>query len=219
MSEAMRRSRAHRSRCWIATSRASSARHWLAAPEPDHFLLIDPDAEVRQILLAEVAALTHLPVREIAPHDAGLREALPGAVPLCRPSKTKMVRAALPPGIELITLPIRSANRWLGAQMPPQDGLLVGIVSHWPEFVAIAQAMLIAAGIENEALVCRDARKPNWQRGLERVSGILCDVYTAKSGKLPKNVKAVVFPLLAEGAGEELRRFSPESSGITVTAS
>ena len=185
---------------------------WLATPEPDHFLLIDPDVELRQILVAEIAALTDLPVREMAPDDAGLREALPGAVPLCRPSKTKMVRAALPAGTELITLPIRSANQWLGSQMPPQDGLLVAIVSHWPEFVATAQAMLIAAGLESDALLCRDARRPHWQRGLERVSGILCDVYTAKSGKLPAKVSVVVFPILAEGAEVELRKFSPTHS-------
>ncbi len=191
---------------------------WLAAPEPDHFLLIDPDAELRQILLAEIAALIDMPVREIALDDAGLRDALPGAVPLCRPSKTKMVRAALPPGTELTTLPIRSANQWLGSRMPKQDGLLVAIVSHWPEFVSTAQAMLIAAGFESDALLCRDARRPHWQRGMERASGILCDVYTANSGKLPKKVQTVVFPLLADGAGEELSRFSPAHSSREATA-
>ena len=35
---------------------------WIAAPPPDHFVLIDPDAELRQILLAEIGQITNIPV-------------------------------------------------------------------------------------------------------------------------------------------------------------
>ena len=179
---------------------------WLAAPEPDHFLLIDPDPELRQILLTELDALALLPARAAAP-EAITPDLLHGAVPLCRPSQTAQVRAALPIGTELTTLPIRSANKWLAARLPATGGLLIAIVSHWPEFVLQAQAMLIAAGIESDALLCRDARKPRWQRGLEGAAGILCDAYTARHAKLPGKVQTVVFPLLAETVADELRRF------------
>ena len=36
-----------------------------------------------------------------------------GAIPLCRPSQERNVRTVVPVGVELITLPIRSANAWL----------------------------------------------------------------------------------------------------------
>jgi GntR family transcriptional regulator len=180
---------------------------WLAAPEPDHFLLIDPDPQLRQILLTELEALALLPTRAADP-AALTPDLLRAAVPLCRPSQTALVRAALPIGTELTTLPIRSANKWLAARLPATGGLLIAIVSHWPEFVLQAQAMLIAAGIDSDALLCRDARKPRWQRGLEGAAGILCDAYTARHARLPANVQKVVFPLLAENAADELHRFT-----------
>jgi DNA-binding transcriptional regulator YhcF (GntR family) len=181
---------------------------WLAAPAPDHFLLIDPDAELRQILLAEIGRAAEMPVRGASPDELNA-ESLRGAVPLCRPSKTKLVRALLPAGIELVTLPIRSANTWLAPWLPAPKGLLIGVASHWPEFLTTARTMLIAAGFPAEALIFRDPRKPRWQRGLEQASAILCDVYTARNARLPKEVHLIEFALLADGAKGDLKRFAP----------
>ncbi len=181
---------------------------WLAAPEPDHFLLIDPDPELRQILIAEIEAVGVMPVRGASVEELCDPELLRGSVALCRPSKTDLIRSALPVGVELTTLPIRSATSWLAPWLPVPQGILVAVVSHWPEFLTIARTMLIATGLPTEALVFRDARKPRWQRGLEQASGILCDAYTAKYSRLPKDVRVVVFPLLAEAALVDLKRFS-----------
>ncbi len=181
---------------------------WLAAPAPDHLLLIDPDPELRKILLAEMAKVASLPVRGVSPEELDA-ETLRGAVPVCRPSKEKLVRGALPAGVELVTLPIRSATSWLAPWLPAPKGVLVGVASHWPEFLTTARTMLIAAGLPSEALVFRDARKARWQRGLEQASAILCDAHTAETGKLPKGVHAIVFSVLADGARAELSRFGP----------
>ena len=78
---------------------------WIAAPPPDHFVLIDPDADAREILLTEIRKLTTGRPSEISVEEAAKPEALLAAIPLCRPSKTKIVRAVLPAGMELITLP------------------------------------------------------------------------------------------------------------------
>ena len=182
--------------------------HWLAAPEPDHFLLIEPDSAVRQILLTELAALTPLPIQAISPEEI-TRETLHAAIPLCRPSQAKLIRAALPIGTELTTLPIRSANQWLSAQAAPPKGVLIAVVSHWPDFLTRAQTMLIAVGLSPDALLFRDTAKPRWQRGLDAVAGILCDAYTAANTKLPPNARVIVFPLLAPETAEELRRLAP----------
>ncbi len=180
---------------------------WLVAPPPDHLLLIDPDAELRQILLAEIAALTSWPVTGIAVEACARPEILAGAVPLCRPSKTKLVRAALPSGIELITLPIRSANTWLPPYLPGLAGKLTGVASQWPEFLEIARTMLIAAGLGAEALIVRDARRARWSRGLDQASAIICDAHTAGLAALPRGPRTIVFGLLADSAREELARF------------
>ncbi len=86
---------------------------WIAAPPPDHFVLIDPDVDAREILLTEIRKLTTWPAAAISIEEARKPEAMLAAIPLCRPSKTKMVRAVLPAGTELIPLQIRSANQWL----------------------------------------------------------------------------------------------------------
>lgn len=186
---------------------------WLAAPPPDHFLLIDPDPELRQILLAEIHQITSFSCIG-APMDACTSpEALTAAIPICRPSKSKAIRTALPSGIELITLQIRSANTWLTPWLPTfsqgKSGQLTGIVSHWPEFLEIARTMLVAAGVNPDSLIFRDARQPRWSRGLDQTTAILCDAYTASLATLPRKPRTIVFPLLADSARVELMRYSP----------
>jgi DNA-binding transcriptional regulator YhcF (GntR family) len=105
---------------------------WLAAPPPDHFLLIDSDAEVRCILLTELRQHTASPVREASLEDCADAGMFRGAIALCRPSKAELVRAALPAGVELITLPITSATAWLTPWLPaPKDQLLAVASSSW----------------------------------------------------------------------------------------
>lgn len=183
---------------------------WLAAPPPDHFVLIDPDPGLRCILLQELRQITRWEVTEASPSDRGRREILAAAIPLCRPSQAKLVRAALPKGIELVTLPIRSPTGWLSPWLPAPKGHLVGVASHWPEFLDGARTMLIAAGLPPEALIFRDTRKANWRRGLEHVTAILCDSYTASLPTIPPKPFQIIFPLLADTADSLLREYSQE---------
>ena len=183
-------------------------REWLNSPPPDRLVLVDPDAELRAILLAELGGQKDgaAPITGVAPEDCSRPAAVRGAVFLCRPSQTSAVRAALPPGAELIALPIRSANQWLAPWLPAPSGHLVGIVSRWEGFLTIARTMLIAAGLPAEALLFRDARKPQWRRGLEQASVILCDTLTAALPELAGKPSTVIFPVLAEGAREQIAR-------------
>jgi hypothetical protein len=112
----------------------------------------------------------------------------------------------VPAGVELVVLQITSANKWLMPWMPAPQGLLVAVVSHWPEFLDKARTMLAAAGVPAEALIFCDARKQRWQRGVADASGVLCDAYTASVAKLPKGPQILVFPLLAANASETLRQ-------------
>lgn len=184
---------------------------WIAAPPPDHFLLIDPDADAREILLTELGQMTQWPVRGISVEEAAKAESLPGAVPLCRPSKVRMVRDILPAGIELITLQIRSANKWLDPELPSLKGKLIGVVSNWVDFLEGAKTMLAAAGVDPDLLVVRSPRRPRWQRGLEQTGAIICDVHTKATRELPKGPRVFVFSVLADAVRLELSQF-PESA-------
>jgi DNA-binding transcriptional regulator YhcF (GntR family) len=181
---------------------------WIASPPPDHFLLVDPDPDAQEILLTEIRKLTAWPAAGISVEDAARPENLMAAIPLCRPSKAKMVRDVLPAGIELITLQIRSANKWLDPELPSLKGKLIGVVSHWVDFRAIARTMLAAAGVDPDLLVVRNPRRPRWQRGLDQTGAIICDVHTAATRELPKGPRVFVFSLLADAARVELGKFS-----------
>jgi GntR family transcriptional regulator len=181
---------------------------WLAAPPPNHLLLIDPDPELRRILLTEIHQATKYPARAISVEECTDPSNIARGIPICRPSKTKMVRAALPVGVELITLQIRSANGWLTPWLPAPKGHLIGVVSHWPEFLTTARTVLIAAGLSTDILIFRDARQPRWNRGLEQATAILCDAYTATVPALPSKPHTLIFPFLADATVADLARYT-----------
>lgn len=187
--------------------RAQVAR-WLAAPPPDHLLLIEDDKKLAQIFATELNAITAMRVRVVNPEDCRAnRECLAGAVPLCRPTRKLMVQEAVGLGVELVVLPINSAVAWLTRLVSATPGHLIAVASHWPEFVENSRTMLVAAGVPGDALMLIDANAPQWTRGLAMASAILCDAYTASQSELPKKPMRFVFPLLAESVREMLRPF------------
>ena len=181
---------------------------WLASPPPERFLLIDPDPDAREILLTEIASLTAIPAAGISLTEAAKPQSLHAAIPLCRPSQAKSVRALLPAGIELVTLPIRSANKWLDPELSSLQGKLIGVVSHWPDFLDHARTMLAAAGVDPDLLILRNPKRARWQRGLEQTGAIICDAHTAATRVLPKGPRSFVFHVLADAARAELARFA-----------
>lgn len=194
-----------------ATAIRQRVAEWIASPPPDHFLLIDPDPDARETLLSEIQQLTDWPAFGVSVEELAKPEVLLGAVPLCWPTQAEIVRNALPAGIELVTLPIRSANKWLDPELPALRGRLIGVVSSWLDFTETAKTMLAAAGIDPDLLVTRNPRKPHWQRGLEQTGAIICDVHTAATRQLPKGPRVFVFSVLADAARVELSRFSQSS--------
>lgn len=178
---------------------------WAAAPRPQRLVLVDPDAEAREILLTELMAQLPVPITACGLEAGGVQDGNP-AVFVCRPSQESKVRAALWAGAELVVLPIRSANNWLAPWLPAPQGHLVGIVSRWPEFLSTARTMLIAAGLPVEALLFRDAREAEWRRGLSQASVILCDAATAKQPGLAGRKQVVIFPIVAESVSAEIAR-------------
>jgi DNA-binding transcriptional regulator YhcF (GntR family) len=184
---------------------------WIAAPPPDHFVLIDPDAEAREILLTEIRNLTTWPAAALTLAEAAKPDALLAAIPLCRPSKSKMVRAVLPAGLELIPLQIRSANRWLDPELPSLKGKLIGVVSAWLDFREIARTMLAAAGVDPDLLVVRNPRRLRWQRGLEQTGAVICDAHVAATRQLPRGPRVFPFSLLADSFQSELSQFTDTS--------
>jgi DNA-binding transcriptional regulator YhcF (GntR family) len=188
----------------LATVR-SRLRLWFEMQPPDHFLLIEPDEELRRILTVEMLGAVTLPVKSGGLQDAQATDKLVGAIPVALAGKAKSVRQELPEGAELLTLRVRSVPSSLAGWLPAPPSVLVGVASRWPGFLKLARTMLVAAGFHADSLVFRDARKANWQRGLKEVRAVVCDLATA--AELSKPLFAVPFGLISESSLVELLRY------------
>jgi DNA-binding transcriptional regulator YhcF (GntR family) len=181
----------------------SRLRQWLDLQPPDHFLLIEPDEDLRRILAAELQQAVTFPVQSCGLEDCP--KTPDGAIPVVLPNRAAAVRQSLPEGAEVLTLQVRSVPTSLAEWLPAPTSALVGISSSWPNFLKLARTILNAAGFHPDALVFRDARKANWQRGLQQTAAVVCDSVTATL--LPVGCRAIPFPLLSESSIAELRRY------------
>jgi len=191
-------------------------RRWLALEPPDRWLVIDPDAELRRILIFEMQQTLRLPVSGCSPEDCRAATSFTGALPVARPSKADEVRALLPPDAELIILDIRPIAPSMQKYLPRADGGLIAVASRWKDFLRFANTMLIAAGIAPESLMLRDATRPGWKRGLEQTYGIVCDA--AIKQDLPTAPHRIAFSLLDEGSLARLKQVEDTLSPASPSA-
>jgi DNA-binding transcriptional regulator YhcF (GntR family) len=183
-------------------------RRWLALEPPARWLVIEPDPELRRIVICEMEHALSLPVIGCAFDDCSTPGMLEGSMPAVLPTKAAAVRKLLPASKELITLQIHPVSpelqSYLQRYMPGHSSDLVGIASRWADFQRIAQTMLVAAGFAPESLLVRDATKPGWKRGLGTAIAVVCDAAIAH--ELPADSHAIVFRLLSEPAIADLRK-------------
>lgn len=192
---------------------------WLAMKPPARWLLIEPDAALRSIVLFELERSLALPLSSCAPEDCQAQDLLDGSMPLVLPSKAAALRALLPSQMELTVLRIHPVSFALDSHvrryMPSHAADLIGIASRWSDFQRIAQTMLVAAGLRPESLLVRDPGKAGWKRGLEATSAVICDSLTAP--ELPKKCYPIVFRLIDEKCLAELRAFEARLIGPATT--
>ena len=186
------------------------ATHWLELQPPDHFLVIEPDEELREILIAEIEEAAHWRVVGASPEecaaDAGL---LTGAAVVALYGQAERLRSLLPAGKTPILLHSRSVPESLqGEEPPPERDALISVVSRWPEFLHWSRVILVAAGIDPHALNFRDARKPGWEKGLRSSTFVITDALTLK--RLPEGCRPRVFHIIADASLNELRKSRDE---------
>lgn len=180
-------------------------RNWLAMQPPDHFLVIEPDTELRRIVVAEVQKAVSLTVEGADLSATRSAETIEGAVVLALPSKFEAVRRALPPGTECLRLHPRSVPASLAAYLPAPSDALIGIASRWTGFLNPARTMLIAAGFHADSLVVCDARSARWRTAVKGTVAVICDILTA--AELPKSSRAIPFAILSDATTAELKRY------------
>lgn len=193
----------------------SRLRRWLSLEPPSRWLIIEPDPELRRIVMHEMEQALTLPMEGCAPEHCAEPAMLEGSMAVVLPSKAAMVRKLLPAGTELTTLQVHPVAAelqvYLKRYLPEHATDLIGIASRWSEFQRIGRTMLIAAGMAPESLVVRDATRPGWKRGLDATAGVVCDSVTAL--ELPAGVFPMRFTLLDADSVAPLRAMEATLSG------
>jgi GntR family transcriptional regulator len=180
---------------------------WLALQPPDHFVVFEADAELREILVTEIRAALGVQALGADIADCKNAEMLTGAVPVAMFSQAEKVRAMLPLATELVVLRSRSVPESLQGQTRPSTDSLIAVVSRWPGFLKWSRTILIAAGISPDGLSLRDARTPGWKRGLSACALVIADSLTA--ALLPTGTEVRVFRLIHDSSLAELRQRLP----------
>jgi GntR family transcriptional regulator len=184
-------------------------RERLDQPPPDHFLVIEPDEELRKIVVAELQEKLDFPVKSAGLETCKSPAALENAIPVVLQSKAKIVAEALRPRTELLTLKAGSVPDSLAEWLPAPKDALVAVASHWPGFLKLGRTMLLASGFHPNTLVFRDAGKKNWQRGLGEMAAVVSDCVTAADLRSCscKTRRVVIFSLLSEDSIRELQDY------------
>ena len=178
---------------------------WLDRRPPDHFLVIDPDPELRKILAVEINKATGLKVTAASPEECSNPSVLLTAAPVALYGRAEDLDSPLVSGVSCLLLHFRSVTGVLQGQQRPAADALVTVVSRCEAFLDWSKTVLIAAGLDPDALSLRDAREPGWQKGLSGSSLVISDTLTARQAPPGCNVQA--FPIIADSSIEDLIRY------------
>jgi len=173
----------------------------IEAQPPDHFLLIEPDEGLRQILVAEIEQATGFPV--IGSSLTLCANNLAGAAPVALYGSAEVVRTALPPDTACLFLHMRSVPDELQGKERPTREDLITVVSNWKGLFKWSRTILVAAGIDPETICYRDVRQRDWQQGLASSWLVITDALCHQC--IPANCNARVFRIIADSSLEELK--------------
>ena len=181
-----------------------TVRRSFSLQRPDHFLLLEPDPELREILVAEIAQAAKVNVKGAGPED--LDGSLAGAAPLVLFGHRESFDDLIDPQTDLLVLHSASVVESMKGQTRPPADALVAIVSRWPEFLRWARTMLVAAGLDADALSFRDARERGWEKGLRSATFVIADSLMAP--RIPAGCEVKIFRVLAQSSLLEIREYA-----------
>jgi DNA-binding transcriptional regulator YhcF (GntR family) len=167
-------------------------------------LIVEPEAAMREILQAELAEHLSIPVEAIETPDFRDSSNASPTLAVALPTRAMKLRHGLPESVLCISLRLRSVGTSLEAQTKPGPDVVISIVSRSPEIRQWARAMLLAVGLDPEALCDVDAATRAWQDRIGRSALVVADVVTARD--LPSSCSAKVFRVIADSSIEELKQ-------------
>lgn len=183
-----------------------AVRRSFSTERPDHFLLLESDPELREILVAEIASAAKVKVKGVGPADLDGAGSLTGAAPLALYGHLEDFYEVVGPQTDVLVLHSASVVESMKGQTRPPADALVAIVSRWPEFLRWARTMLVAAGLDADALSFRDARERGWEKGLRSATFVITDSLMAP--RIPAGCEVKIFRVLAQSSLQEIRDYA-----------
>ena len=170
--------------------------------KPNRFLLVESDVELRMILLAEIESATGCQAAGVAFEEfsaPGEDDNLQVAAFTQKEAVSKMCH----PARKSIFLWPNSVPTTMSANTRPSDRDLIAVVSSWGKFLNLAKLFLMAANIDPDTIITRAPDSPDWSRGLQNASLIICDTLASKYFHDDERLR--VFPLISDTSLAELR--------------
>ncbi|CAN5488997.1 hypothetical protein BH10ACI1_BH10ACI1_06950 [soil metagenome] len=181
----------------------------LAFAPPDKLILVESDADLREILIFELEEGLKRQIQAVSFQDFAEKYYREKALFLALSDEKPKIETVLPAAENCIYLKARSvAESMKGSQRPSADDL-IAVVSGWGTFLSLAKTMLVAAKIEPDSLIVRLTREPNWRHGLSSASMIICDSLTGKKLARYQNVRK--FCLIANESFDEIAKNRTEN--------
>lgn len=180
--------------------------NWFEIQTPDHFLIVEQNDGLREILTKEISDSTTWKVENCSFEEFESSRLNDNAVFVALADETEKISAISPPNKTCVFLKTRSVSETLtGEKRPPEDAL-IAVVSGWNDFLSLAKMFLVAAKIDGEAIILRPTSDENWRRGLNDASMIICDTVAARS--FPDDRRVRPFRLIADDSLRELSELS-----------
>jgi len=178
----------------------------LARQPPDHFLLIEPDIELRAILLVEIAHAVNVRVAGVGFAELAHDSCLAGAVPMVLFGHAGAAREQISRASDLLVLHSASVVERMRGQRRPSADALVAIVSRWPDFLQWSRTMLVAAGLDDDGLSLRDARRQGWEKGITSADFVITDSLMAS--RIPPGCEIKIFQVVSDSSLAEIREYA-----------